>query len=364
MHQDPPEHLPIRSLFTSRSAPTRTNPLFDPLSSSPRAQQVDESDSASTTSSGADLHVNDDEEFFPLKNDSVSSIAASIMENDTVMESAEMAMPKENTHVLPPELLISIFGRLSAPSDLLNCMKMSKRWARNSVELLWHRPVCNTWDNLTTVANAVVDSRSYFPYEQLIRRLNLCTLSEQINDGTLQPFTNCKRIERLTLTNCLNVGDQGIMNIVKGSSGLLALDITGLHTVSDSSIHALASNCPKLQGLNITGCRRVTDESLVHLARSCRYLKRVSLNLAPASRDLVNLYCSSSSTNAVPSPMNLSLHSLRTVLFSLKSTSRSASSSPTPRSLPSSTAAIICANFALLSAISLPTKPSSGSIPI
>ena len=274
MHQDPCEHLPIRSLFPSRSPPTRPEPLFSsPL---PPLQQAEESDSASTTSSGADLNVNDDEEFFNHKNDSVSSLAPSTLEADTEMASSEVARPKENTHVLPAEILIAIFSRLSAPSDLLNCMKMSKRWARNSVELLWHRPVCNTWENLTAVANAVVDQRSFFPYEQLIRRLNLSSLSGQISDGTLQPFMTCKRIERLTLTNCSEVGDQGIMSIVRGSSGLLALDITGLSTVSDNSIHALASNCPKLQGLNITGCRKVTDDSLVHLAKSCRYLKRVS----------------------------------------------------------------------------------------
>ena len=304
MRQDPPEHLPTRSLFTSRSAPTASEPLFNPSLLSSRPQQGEESDSASTTSSGADLHVNDDEEFFHLKNDSVSSIAASMKEHDTDMTSTEMEKLKENTHLLPPEILISIFGRLSAPSDLLNCMKMSKRWAKNSVELLWHRPVCNTWDNLTAVANAVVDSRSYFPYEQLIRRLNLSSLSDQISDGTLQPFMNCKRIERLTLTNCTSVGDQGIMNIVKGSGGLLALDITGLSTVSDNSIHALADNCPKLQGLNITGCRRVTDESLVHLAKSCRYLKRVSITLSIAHYKLrhgvADLCSSSNSTSAAP----------------------------------------------------------------
>ena len=279
MHQEPHEYLPIRSLFASRSAPTRPISFFSPPSPS-HLQQTEESDSASTSSSGADLNVNDDE-FFNHKNDSVSSIAPSILETDTVMASSELTRPKENTHVLPPEILIAIFSRLSAPSDLLNCMKMSKRWARNSVELLWHRPVCNTWDNLTAVANAVVDTRSFFPYEQLVRRLNLSSLSDQISDGTLQPFMTCKRIERLTLTNCSEVGDQGIMNIVKGSGGLLALDITGLSTVSDNSIHALASNCPKLQGLNITGCRKVTDDSLVHLAKSCRYLKRVSYGIPP-----------------------------------------------------------------------------------
>ena len=272
MHQDPHEHLSIRSVFASRSAQMRPEPLF---SSPSPSQQAEESDSASTTSSGADINVNDDE-FFNHRNESVSSLAPSMLEHDTVMASGETARPKENTHMLPPELLIAIFSRLSAPSDLFNCMKMSKRWARNSVELLWHRPVCNTWDNLTAVANAVVDAKSFFPYEQLIRRLNLSSLSDQISDGTLQPFMTCKRIERLTLTNCSEVGDQGIMNIVKGSGGLLALDITGLSTVSDNSIHALASNCPKLQGLNITGCRKVTDDSLVHLAKSCKYLKRVS----------------------------------------------------------------------------------------
>ncbi|MCJ1307138.1 SCF ubiquitin ligase complex subunit [Agyrium rufum] len=248
---------------------------------------ADESDSASSSSSCADLRADEDGGFFNQKNDSVSSIAPSIAHNDdTTMSSSEVLRPKENTHILPPEILIAIFSRLSAPQDLLNCMKMSKRWGRNSVELLWHRPVCNSWDNLKSVANAVVDPRSYYPYADLIRRLNLSSLADQINDGTLQPFERCKRIERLTLTNCSQVTDQGIMNIVKGSSGLLALDITGLHSVSDNTIEALADNCPRLQGLNITGCRKVTDWSLVKLAKACKYLKRLKFNKCTNITDL------------------------------------------------------------------------------
>lgn len=183
--------------------------------------------------------------------------------------------PKNPIDLLPPELLISVFAKLSSPHDLLSCLLVSKTWARNCVDLLWHRPLCNSQENLKTVARSVHDPQAYFPYIDLVRRLNLSNLSDQINNGTLTAFEDCKRIERLTLTSCAQVTDQGIINLVTGNKNLLALDITGLAAITDETIQTLAEQCPRLQGLNITHCRKVTDESLVSLAEHCKYLKRV-----------------------------------------------------------------------------------------
>jgi len=239
-------------------------------------QNVDGSVSSSTPSSPG--QILDDEPDFSLahNNDSQSSFGASSSSREETEEPpVAYTNPKNPIDRLPPEILIAIFTKLSSQSDILNCLKVSKAWSRCCIDLLWHRPLFTTWGRLLNVVTSIQNTHAYWQYADLIKRLNLSNLSEQISDGTLQPFDHCKRIERLTLTSCGSLTDYGIMNLVRGNRSLLALDITGLHSITDQTIQALAQNCPRLQGLNITNCRKVTDQSLVALANSCKYLKRV-----------------------------------------------------------------------------------------
>ncbi|MCJ1432266.1 SCF ubiquitin ligase complex subunit [Xylographa pallens] len=246
------------------------NPSSDP--------SVDDSASSSTPSTPG--QILDDEPDFALthNNDSQSSFGASSSREQSVQPPSVRSRPKYPIEHLPPELLIYIISKLSSPSDILRCLKVSKAWSDCCVELLWHRPLFTTWERLVNVVNSIQDSNAHWRYADLIKRLNLSNLSDQINDGTLQPFVNCRRIERLTLTSCSSLTDSGIIGLVRGNRQLLALDITGLHSITDLTVAALAHNCPRLQGLNITNCRKVTDASLVTLAENCKYLKRLKLN--------------------------------------------------------------------------------------
>lgn len=100
-------------------------------------------------------------------------------------------------------------------------------------------------------------------------------MNVQISDGTLMPFQNCKRIERLTLTGCQKLSDLSLVKMVTNNRSLLALDVTALEGVTDATMNAVADHCYRLQGLNITSCRKITDESLIKVAQKCRHLKRV-----------------------------------------------------------------------------------------
>ena len=243
-------------------------------------QHSDETTSVSSSSSSPERAVYDDTDFFTTqRNDSQSSLGVASLRDMTMSSSIELEHRISPVSRLPPELLISCFSKLSSSMDLRSCMLVSKTWSRNAVDLLWHRPLCNSWTNLLNVVQAVRKEDSYFPYFALVKRLNLSSLSDQISDGTVQPFMCCKRIERLTLTGCTKLTDHGVVSIVEGSNSLLALDITGLDAVTDHTLGAVAEHCPRLQGLNITDCSKVTDESLVAVAQSCRHLKRVSVKL-------------------------------------------------------------------------------------
>ncbi|KAL9010731.1 MAG: hypothetical protein Q9173_004365 [Seirophora scorigena] len=243
------------------------------------ALPASETASVSSSSSSPERAVYDDTDFFTTqRNDSQSSLGVASLRDMTMSSSDELVYRISPISRLPSELLICCFSKLSSSIDLRTCMLVSKTWSSNAVDLLWHRPLCNTWRNLENVARSVQEPTSYYPYCSLVKRLNLSNLSDEINDGTVQPFMHCKRIERLTLTGCKELTDRGVVTVVDGSISLLALDITGLDAVTDHSLKAVAQNCPRLQGLNITDCSKVTDESLTAVAQSCRHLKRLKLN--------------------------------------------------------------------------------------
>ena len=240
--------------------------------------EISTSTSASSSSSSPERAAYDDDtDFFTAqRNDSESSIGVSSLRDMTMSPSQEHEHRISPISRLPPELLIGVFTKLSSSADLRSCMLVSKTWSRNCVDLLWHRPLCNTWQNLQSVTKSIQTPDGYYSYNALVKRLNLSNLNEQINDGTVKPFQMCKRIERLTLTGCIKLTDGGVCSLIYGSKSLLALDITGLDAVTDHTLKAVSENCGRLQGLNITDCSKVTDDSLVAVAENCHFLKRVS----------------------------------------------------------------------------------------
>ena len=243
-----------------------------------RSRSGSNSDSSASTS--PERGVDDDNDSFMLQaNDSQSSLAPSV--SSDFPDRIGRREIEERCRVspicrLPAELMIAIFAKLSSPGDLKNCMLVSREWARNSVGLLWHRPQTNKWGSLHNVVQSVRKVDSFFDYYNLIKRLNLSALANEVSDGTLQPLSGCKRVERLTLTNCSKLTDLSLAKMIEGNRSLLALDVTGLESITDRTMLTVANNCLRLQGLNITNCKKLTDESLEAVARICRHVKRVS----------------------------------------------------------------------------------------
>lgn len=244
--------------------------------SRPTARVSSEAPSESSSSSSPERAVDDDTDFFMAQaNDSQSSIGVSTFRDMTVTPALEREHRLSPISRLPPELLISIFAKVNSTNDLLHCMLVSQNWAVNSVGILWHRPLCNNWKNLLNVVASVRKTDGFFPYYDLVKRLNLSALNDKISDGTVQPFVQCKRVERLTLTNCSKLTDMGVSALVDGNKHLQALDVSDLDSLTDHTLFTVANNCPRLQGLNITQCVKVTDDSLVAVSERCRQIKRV-----------------------------------------------------------------------------------------
>ncbi|KAJ8065337.1 hypothetical protein OCU04_006025 [Sclerotinia nivalis] len=255
MKSRPPRMPLINSGFPFRATPEMGDDSHSSTSNSPARADYEESD------------------FFTGNNDSQSSIGVPTFQDMAVTETCVSASNR-----LPAEVLINIFSKLAHPNDLLSCMRVSKKWARNSVDLLWHRPACSTFPKLGHICNTLTLENPYFAYRDFIKRLNLAILADRVSDGTVQPLSVCTRVERLTLTNCEGISDSGLTGLITDNSHLLALDISGVKQITDTSMFTLAEHCRRLQGLNISQCVGITSESMVKVAESCPHLKRLKLN--------------------------------------------------------------------------------------
>ncbi|PYI17812.1 hypothetical protein BO99DRAFT_423685 [Aspergillus violaceofuscus CBS 115571] len=225
----------------------------------PRSRQParfsSEAPSESSSSTSPDRTADDDTDFFTAQaNDSESSVGAANGRDSHAYYDSDRALPPIGR--LPPEILIAIFAKLSSPADMMSCI----------------------WDNMKSISTTVGKPSSFFPYSDLIKRLNLSALSGDVSDGTVMTFAQCNRIERLTLTNCSKLSDNGVSDLVEGNRHLQALDVSDLGHLTDHTLYTVARNCPRLQGLNITNCTKVTDDSLLVVSRNCRQIKRLKLN--------------------------------------------------------------------------------------
>lgn len=232
------------------------------------AQEDSRSSSSASSPVPAD---NEESDFFLGANDSQSSLGVPNLQDMQVSD--DECLPPINR--LPNEILISIFSKLNQSSDILHAMLTCKRWARNSVDILWHRPACTNWQKHSSICQTLGLEDPYFAYRHFIRRLNLAALADRVNDGSVMPLAACTRVERLTLTNCKGLTDSGLIALVKNSGHLLALDISNDDQITEASILAIAEHCRRLQGLNISNCTKISNESMIKLAESCRFIKRV-----------------------------------------------------------------------------------------
>ncbi|KAG7289302.1 hypothetical protein NEMBOFW57_005669 [Staphylotrichum longicolle] len=263
----------------SLTAPGALSDLED--NETPRRRPPQDSRSTSSASSPVPPD-NEESDFFHGANDSQSSLGVPNIQD---MQVTDECLPPVQR--LPNEIQMAIFGKLSSTSDLLHVILTCKRWSRNAVEILWHRPSCSTWKNHESICQTLSLESPYFSYRDFVRRLNLTTLADRLSDGSVMPLAGCKRIERLTLTGCTNLTDSGLIALVTNSSQLYSLDIsldpsktdTIQHDhITEASIDAVTENCPRLQGLNISGCQRISSESLARLAQRCKSIKRLKLN--------------------------------------------------------------------------------------
>lgn len=187
---------------------------------------------------------------------------------------------------MPSELIVHILKYLTHPTDLSSSALTCKSWSLHALELLWYKPNFVQASAWVTFCNVLSETRpTLFPYTHYIRRINLSLLASDVKDSHLTALSVCERLERVTLTNCSNLTDNGIMDFLgtKSRKHLVSVDLSDVTSVTDASIKRIAETCPHLQGLNLSMCKEgmepfvgVTDSSVIMLAERCTGLRRVS----------------------------------------------------------------------------------------
>lgn len=258
-----------RGVPAQQQQPNQAEP--ENMNDAEAARPVPEDSRSSSSTSSPVPADNEESDFFLAGNDSQSSLGVPNLQDMQVND--DECIPPINR--LPNEILIAIFVKLSSSVDILHVMLTCKRWARNAADILWHRPSCTTWDKHRSICQTLGVETPYFAYREFIKRLNLASLADKVNDGSVMPLSVCSRVERLTLTNCKGLTDTGLIALVRNNKNLLALDISMDEQISEASINAIADNCHRLQGLNVSHCQNISNESMIKLAQNCKYIKRV-----------------------------------------------------------------------------------------
>ncbi|KGQ02840.1 SCF E3 ubiquitin ligase complex F-box protein grrA [Beauveria bassiana D1-5] len=240
----------------------------------------DQEDSRSSSSDSPVPADNEESDFFLGANDSQSSIG---VVNFQDMHVEDRCWPPVNR--VPNEILIGIFAKLGTPADLFSCLLVSKRWTRNAVDLLWHRPACTSWKSHQTICQTLEAPKPFFNYRDFIKRLNLAALAERISDGSVTPLyglnisgcdgvsndslevlaKSCKYIKRLKLNDCTQIRDNAVLAFADNCPNILEIDLNQCGHVGNGAVTALMAKGTCLRELRLAFCSLVDDYAFLSL---------------------------------------------------------------------------------------------------
>ncbi|KAF8930953.1 hypothetical protein BGZ58_007922 [Dissophora ornata] len=79
---------------------------------------------------------------------------------------------------------------------------------------------------------------------------------------------HCSRqLRRLELSNCENFGDEGLVHLAQHCTRIRLLDLEEVTTLTDVSLRAFAMYLPKLERICLSYCENVTDQGVMRMLR-------------------------------------------------------------------------------------------------
>ncbi|XP_075870871.1 F-box and leucine-rich repeat protein 13 [Nelusetta ayraudi] len=198
-----------------------------------------------------------------------------VITEENVQRIEWVVKPFEGLKEFPDALLLKIFKYLQL-RDWLTCADVCCEWkAIIQSGSLWSEINFSLEKDWITDSTAVKILRNYRPF---VINLNLrgCSL---LSWPSLKYICECKNLQELNLSQCDNVTDLMMQNIVDGCAGLLYLNLS-CTLITDVTIRELSRSCINLQYLSLAYCYRVSEKGLTYLntGKGCRNLIHLDLS--------------------------------------------------------------------------------------
>ncbi|XP_074534232.1 F-box and leucine-rich repeat protein 13 [Halichoeres trimaculatus] len=185
--------------------------------------------------------------------------------------------------MLSSSLILKIFQYLQF-RDWLTCAEVCCSWKSLIYSgTLWSQI------NLSVEKHWITDGtlkQTLQKYRMFVIHLNLrgCT---SLKWNSLKYISECRNLQELNVSECVNVTDKMIQRIVEGCPCLLYLNIS-YTLITNKTLRALSRSCLNLQYLSLAYCYRFTDNGFTHLSsgKGCNNL--VHLDLSGCTQMTVN----------------------------------------------------------------------------
>eukprot|EP00238_Polyblepharides_amylifera_P010285 CAMPEP_0196595358 /NCGR_PEP_ID=MMETSP1081-20130531/80908_1 /TAXON_ID=36882 /ORGANISM="Pyramimonas amylifera, Strain CCMP720" /LENGTH=342 /DNA_ID=CAMNT_0041919903 /DNA_START=50 /DNA_END=1078 /DNA_ORIENTATION=+ len=189
-----------------------------------------------------------------------------------------MAVQAEDVLHGPAAALLLVFTLLDKRVDIPRCAMVCKEWRKTC-----HN--CTLWKSLSLAGTSEAGKRiSYFVAQshfQALKELDL-EFAQGVEDQHVRLLASFG-LESLNLNACQDVGEQAIIDLIKGPAGstLRMLSFYWNLKVRDRTLKAISEHCSQLTDLNFSGCKYITDEGLHCLAAGLPKLLKLNLTRCP-----------------------------------------------------------------------------------
>ncbi|KAF8567388.1 hypothetical protein P879_01711 [Paragonimus westermani] len=266
-----------------------------------------------THSTGA-VHVTESERNHSLLSFFFSSLSSNIIpsgSNDlqqTIYSKVDSHMPFELTVKpisMPPFTELILRGCSIVDSNLEQIIRLLS--GLRSLEL----QCCNElselalWTCLPSSVNKLsifdcinISDESLGAVAQLLPELRQFTLQAyHVSDSALSYFSPKQRetLRTVQLIQCMDVTNQGVINLVFALPNLTELSLSGCTNVTDECLDAICENLKGLSHLNLSWCSKITDNGLEYVSRSMPALRKLTLDRCVTITDIGLSYLSTKS---------------------------------------------------------------------
>ncbi len=123
--------------------------------------------------------------------------------------------------------------------------------------------------------SSIVDDKVCFHIGNNCPRLRTLSLrgSPQMTDIGMEDIAMCRVLQRLDLSFCHLVTDEGMVSIARNMPELELLAIAHCAEITEEGVQAIAKGCRNLVYLDMAHCRQVTDRGLRAVLRHCQRLR-------------------------------------------------------------------------------------------